>query len=184
MVVKRVSVVGMACVALSLSRVAGAQNAPANEEPRPERLEYEEGEPIPEGYRVVRSRPSKGLVLGGAILGASGYGFAVMGAINTQRDDNAGWLYMPLAGPWLMLAAGTNPPPSRCPEASCEASSGPSSKTLAIAASGVVQGVGAALFITGMMTEQSYLQRDDIALRLVPASFGSDGYGLGAIGRF
>ena len=186
MAAKRVVVGALALVALSLSSVASAQSASpdleSHYEPPPRRLSYDEGQPIPKGYRL-RSGMHKGLVITGAIIGGSAYSFGVIGAFDSDFEDNAGYLLVPLAGPWLMLAAG-NDPPEPCPMGETCPSGNPSYKSLAVGAAGVLQAVGSVLFITGLLTERRYLQREDVALSVVPAAFGNDGYGVGAIGRF
>ena len=173
-------------LALTISSAAGAQSAApeltTHRKPPPLRLSYDEGQPIPEGYRL-RTRAHRGLLITGAIMGGAAYGFSVMGAVDTGFEDNAGYLLIPIAGPWLMLAAG-NDPPKPCPMGETCPTGNPSYKSLFVGAAGVLQAVGAVLFISGVTTEQRYLERKDVAISVVPASFGSDGYGLGAIGRF
>jgi hypothetical protein len=185
--IKLVGVLGGALVlTLTLSGIARAQSAAPDltdqRKPPPRRLSYEDDQPIPDGYRL-RSGPHKGLLITGAIMGGAAYGFSVMGAVDTGFEDNAGYLLIPLAGPWLMLAAG-NDPPKPCPTNETCPTGNPSYKSLAVGAAGVLQAVGAVLFITGITTERRYLERKDVEVSIVPASFGSDGYGLGAIGKF
>jgi hypothetical protein len=173
-------------LALNISNVAAAQSAAPNltthRRPPPLRLSYDEGQPIPEGYRL-RTRAHRGLLLTGAIMGGGAYAFSVVGAVDTHFEDNAGYLLIPLAGPWLMLAAGSDSPKPCLMGETCPTGN-PSYKSLFVGAAGVLQAVGTVLFISGVTTEQRYLERQDVAVSVVPASFGKDGYGLGAVGRF
>jgi hypothetical protein len=185
--IKQVGVGGSTLLlALTLSSTAGAQSAApdltSQRKPPPRRLSYDEGQPIPDGYRL-RSEPHKGLLITGAIMGGGAYAFSVMGAVDTSFEDNAGYLLIPIAGPWLMLAAG-NDPPEPCPMGETCPTGNPSYKGLAVGAAGVLQAVGAVLFITGVMTERRYLERKDVEVSIVPTSLGNDGYGLGAVGTF
>jgi hypothetical protein len=186
MPIRKVRVLGgTLLLALTLSGSAGAQAALpqlASQRELPARLPYEDGQPIPEGYRL-RTGPNKGLVIAGAIVGGGAYVFGVAGAVDSDFEDNATYLFIPLAGPWLMIAAGSDPP-KPCPMGQTCPTGNPSYKSLFIGAAGVAQAVGAVLFITGLTAERRYLLRKDVEVSFVPASFGRDGYGLGAVGTF
>jgi hypothetical protein len=177
---------GPLLLALTLSSNAGAQSAApdltSQRQPPPRRLSYDEGQPIPDGYRL-RSRAHRGLLLTGAIMGGAAYSFGVIGAFDSGFADNSGYLLVPIAGPWLMIAAGKNSG-NACPLNEACPTGSPSYQNLFVGAAGVLQAVGAVLFIAGMTTEQRYLERQDVEVSIVPASLGNDGYGLGAIARF
>jgi hypothetical protein len=86
-------------------------------------LPYEEGQAVPEGY-YVKSRPRVGMVAGGAgALGGlwlAGVVIALFDGLSdglrsidcidscpTSRDQELGWLAMPVVGPWVSLGTGT-----------------------------------------------------------------------------
>ncbi|RYZ09091.1 MAG: hypothetical protein EOO73_04815 [Myxococcales bacterium] len=176
---------GVLLLALTATGTASAQGAaPAlvRPEPPPSRLAYQEGQPVPEGYRL-RSGPRKGLVIGGAIVGGAAYGFGVVGAIDSDFEDHAGYLLIPVAGPWLMLAAGSDPPKA-CPAQEVCADGMPDYRSLFVAAAGVAQAVGTVLFVVGLTSKRRYLERKELEVSVVPASLGQGAYGLGVIGAF
>lgn len=186
MPINRVWIIGgTLLLALTATRTASAQGAaPAlvRPAPPPSRLPYQEGQVIPEGYRL-RSGPRKGLVIGGAIVGGAAYGFGVAGAIDSDFADNAGYLLIPVVGPWLMLAAGSDPPKS-CPAQAVCADGMPDYKPLFVAAAGVAQAVGTVLFVVGLTSKRRYLERKDLEVSVAPASLGQGAYGVGVVGAF
>jgi hypothetical protein len=176
---------GTLLFALTATGTAWAQAAaPSLVRPQspPSRLPYEEGQPLPEGYRL-RSGPRKGLVISGAIVGGAAYGFGVVGAVDSGFEDHAGYLLIPGVGPWLMLAAGSDPP-KRCPTREVCADGMPDYKPLFVVAAGLAQAVGTVLFVAGLASERRYLERKDLAVSVVPAPLGQGAYGLGVIGAF
>lgn len=64
----------------------------------PKRMSYNEGDPVPPGYRV-ESRTRTGLVIGGSIVFGVFYGFALAGARPSNSDTHL--LYVPVIGPVL-----------------------------------------------------------------------------------
>ena len=176
---------GTLLLALSITGPASAQGAaPALVRPKPPplRLPYQEGQLVPEGYRL-RSGPRKGLVISGAIVGGAAYGFGVVGAVDSDFEDNAGYLLIPGVGPWLMLAAGGDPP-QRCPTQEVCADGMPDYKPLFVVAAGLAQAVGTVLFVAGFTSKRRYLERKDLEVSVVPAPLGRGAYGLGVIGAF
>jgi hypothetical protein len=176
---------GALLLALTASGNASAQGAaPALVRPEspPVRLHYEEGQLVPEGYRL-RSGPRKGLVISGAIVGGAAYGFGVVGAVDSDFEDNAGYLLIPGVGPWLMLAAGSDPPKPCLTQEVC-ADSMPDYKPLFVVAAGLAQVVGTVLFVAGLTSKRRYLERKDLEVSVVPAALGQGAYGLGVLGAF
>lgn len=176
---------GTLLVALTATGTASAQGAaPALVRPEspPSRLPYEEGQRVPEGYRL-RSGSRKGLVISGAIVGGAAYGFGVVGAVDSGFADNAGYLLIPGVGPWLMLAAGSDPP-KPCPMQEVCADGMPDYKPLFVVAAGLAQAVGTVLFVAGLTSKRQYLERTDLEVSVVPAPLGQGAYGLGVIGAF
>jgi hypothetical protein len=123
------------------------------------------------------------LVISGAIVGGAAYGFGVVGAIDSGFDDHAGYLLIPGVGPWLMLAAGSDPP-KRCPPQEVCADGMPDYKPLFIVGAGLAQAVGTVLFVAGLTSTRRYLERKDLEVSVVPAPLGQGAYGLGVIGAF
>lgn len=172
-------------LALTATGAASAQGAAPSlvrPESPPSRLPYQEGQPVPEGYRL-RSGPRKGLVIGGAIVGGAAYGFGVVGALDSHFEDHAGYLLIPGAGPWLMLAAGSDPP-KRCPTQEACADGMPDYKPLFVVAAGVAQAVGMVLLVAGLTSKRRYLERQAPEVSVVPAPLGQGAYGLGLVGAF
>lgn len=115
--------------------------------------------------------PNKPLLVTGATVFSVAYLPALAGAAFSDADRHKD-LYIPVAGPWMMLAKGA------------EESKG--NKTLLII-DGVAQGFGAlmlvsSLFIPERKTKHWYLIGANETM-LVPSRVAT-GYGLGASGRF
>jgi hypothetical protein len=177
----------LAC-ALTASHVSSAQSARplTRQEPAPRaRLAYVEGQSIPEGYRL-KSGPRKGLVIGGAILGGSAYVLGVLGALDGNFANHSGYLFIPVAGPWLMLAAGRDRAKPCATPGGCGSDPDYTPMLLSVGdvLAGTMQAVGSALLITGLTTRSFYLQRDSVAVSFSPVTFGPRRYGLGANGSF
>ena len=121
--------------------------------------------------RIYPNRPL--LATGTTVFGLS-YLPSVIGAAAADGDnDNTDDLYIPVAGPWMMLARGPE-------EEGWE-------KTLLVL-SGVGQGLGALMlvssfFIPQRVTERWYLIGSKGNVRVAPTRVAT-GYGLGAAGRF
>jgi hypothetical protein len=115
--------------------------------------------------------PNKALLATGATVFAAAYLPAIMGGALSDADRRKD-LYIPIAGPWLMLTRGE------------EETRGV--KTLLVL-DGVAQGLGAlmlvsSLFVPERATKHWYLIGANQTL-LAPSRVGS-GYGLGAHSRF
>jgi hypothetical protein len=175
---------GTLLLALTATGPASAQSAaPAlvRAESPPSRLRYEEGQVVPEGYRL-RSGPRKGLVISGAIVAGAAYGFGVVGAVDSDFEDNAGYLLIPGVGPWLMLAAGRDPPKG-CPTR--EVCAGDIDyKPLFVVGAGLAQAVGTVLLVAGLTSKRRYLERKDLEMSVVPIPLGQGAYGLRVMGTF
>ncbi len=136
-----------------------------SEEPK-EELPYEEGDPIPEGYKLTTKSYNGLLIAGGVTFGVLyGLSAAVGIAAMAEGDDGGGMLLIPVAGPFI--AAGTLD--------SQNDFKGP----------GVVAGLGQAAGLTlltlGLVLDKQVLRR----LPVTPAAAISDDLQLlGAAGRF
>ncbi len=143
-------------------------------------LPYEDGDPIPPGYRLVRSK-HKGLIIAGSIVTGVPWVFGVMAAVTENFQDNTGLLLIPVIGPWAMLA--TNTARDRgCTNGFCTVDKSGLRGVLVL--DGLVQTAGGAMFFAGMLIPRVRLVRNDVVVSVIPTTFGHGGYGLGAIGRF
>ncbi|MDI3289481.1 hypothetical protein [Polyangium sp. 15x6] len=117
-------------------------------QPEPEVLEYEEGKAIPPGYtRVQRNR--RKLVIAGTVLLATAYSISLMGATTSvlSGDERFAMLYIPVAGPFITIAAARRDVPSGL-------------RSIFLL-DGFTQIVGTALLVTGIAWKEDFLQRND-----------------------
>jgi len=110
----------------------------------PTELSWEEGEPIPPGYRL-EGRIHKGLLISGLSIFGGPYLFSVVGASSGEEELTP--LYIPLAGPFVTIATARSE----------------GAGTFWLAIDGIVQTTGVTLAIIGLAANVEYLQRDDIA---------------------
>lgn len=118
-----------------------------------------------------KHRPNTPLLFtGSAIFLGSYVTTAVYTAANTDTTDKS--LYLPAVGPWLALAD----------------SDYDTTKTLLVAGSGVLQGVGLALGIASFFVPEkkaaATIQAGDVKMNVVPTSYGVGSAGIGAVGTF
>ncbi len=143
-------------------------------------LPYEDGDPIPAGYRL-RRQPRRGLLIAGAIVTGVPWVISVTAATGADFDNKSGFLLVPGVGPWLALLAGAGKDRD-CGTEFCNADK--SGLRAALVLDGLVQSAGAAIFIIGIAVPRKRLVRDDVTLSFLPTTLGNDGYGLGAVGTF
>lgn len=133
---------------------------------------WSEGEPIPEGYHVVR-RPRVGLIAGGAAMFGASYFISVLIAAVGQDvtgGNNPFWpQFIPVVGPFIQM--GVTP-----------------LATVAVYCTflGLAQAGGVAMFIAGFAAPNTFLQRDALAkhqLQLLPY-FTPTNSGFALSGRF
>lgn len=141
---------------------------------------WNEGDPIPPGYRPVE-RTRKGLIIGGAItFGAlwmiSAMVAAANGDANKGRENPAAALYVPAVGPFIQMGSADT-----------------SSARLFLGIDGVAQCAGLAMFIVGLASPRTVLVRNDLAanekkeppkpeVKVLPLFGGVSG--IGAVGTF
>lgn len=138
---------------------------------RPVVLDYEEGQPIPEGYRL-QTRVRKGLVAGGAgTFGGLWLASILAASVATSaNEDDDKWmpLYIPVGGPFATIATvGSS-----------------SAGTLALMLDGLGQAGGLTMLIVGAALPEKRLVRENIAgtsLSIAPTFTGN---GLGVVGSF
>jgi hypothetical protein len=148
-------------------------------------LPYEEGDVVPEGYRV-RTQPRRGLVIAGSIVGGVPWAFSVMAAVDTNFEDKTGFLLVPALGPWLMLAAG-GARDEPCDDSDsfdgyCHGDN--SSKRAVLVLDGLTQVAGAVMLVAGIALPRKRLIRSDVSIGLAPTPLGQNGYGASAVGTF
>jgi|GEM_PF-1756501 len=120
-----------------------------------------------------KRRPNTALlVTGAALLGSTYATTAAIHAANGREGTVDDHLYIPIAGPWINLANADHE----------------TRDTVLIAGSGVLQGVGAALFISSFFISEKQASAriaadNKVKVRFAPTG-GPAGAGLGAIGTF
>ncbi len=140
-------------------------------------LPYEEGEPVPDGYRV-ESRSHRGLLIGGAAtLGSTWFLSVLIGAFIDSLNNGFGgnresvaWpLYIPVFGPFIGIPVFD--------------SSG--SGTFFLLIDGFAQAAGVGMIIGGALTTQKRLIRvgeTKPSWSIVPTRMGTNGMGIGLVG--
>jgi hypothetical protein len=112
----------------------------------PATLPYEEGQTVPNGYRL-RTRPVRSLVVSGSITFGVTYLISlIVGATAVaQGGDNKSFapLFAPVVGPFISIGT--------------IGSSG--TGTLWLVIDGLTQTAGAAMLITGLAVDEKFLQR-------------------------
>jgi hypothetical protein len=149
-------------------------------------LPYEDGDPVPPGYRLVK-RKRRGLIIAGSITAGVPWIIGVSAAVSNDFQDNTGLLVIPVIGPWALLAT-DSVRDKNCAQSSPYSSDVCTSSHAALRGTlvfdGLVQLAGASMFAAGMFFPRVRLVRNDVVVSVVPTTYGHGGYGLGAIGRF
>lgn len=151
-------------------------------------LPYRPGYPIPPGYHA-ESRSASGFVVTGGITFGLAYVAAFGMALAQDFENGSGWLAVPLVGPWGAIGARSFECKAETDiEEARECFDGAykEATTIAVlAGDGVVQAIGAAIFIAGLTTRTHELVRNAEAGVNVSASprLGG-GFDLGLHGRF
>jgi len=186
----------------SLAEASGEDSAPGDDQQppvdtRPYTMDYQPGQPIPPGYRVL-SRPHRAQLTSGSIAFGISYTISViMAASYTEASATAErynqvpysprWLYLPLLGPWVALATARSHDCRNSYYASsyfygqCE----DANKNLMpwralLIFDGILQGLGAYFTVWGI--KQRWYQlvlNDDVQVQLLPVPMG-----LALVGRF
>jgi hypothetical protein len=134
------------------------------------------------------------MVIPGSITFGISYGLSIYFAAlastldPVDRPTNAGWLYAPVVGPWIALAAGTETCSeewnSTLQEYETVCTREADLDQLLILDGGA-QAIGAGLLILGLAWRYQYLTRVDAArTTVVPMIMGRSGYGLTVLGSF
>jgi hypothetical protein len=132
-------------------------------------MPFEEGQPIPPGYRV-ETRARRGLIVGGAVTFGALYllsAFTASVAVDGGNSEEFAPLFIPVAGPFVTVGT-----------ARAEGVG-----TFALVLDGIGQAGGVAMFIAGMATEEKFLLRNDQAkISVTPMMVGESSFGLGIRG--
>lgn len=153
-----------------------------------ETLPYEEGKPIPAGYRLEQSR-NRGLIIAGSIVLPVSYAYGLfLGFARAFSGSSSGAeILVPVAGPWIFLAkyqrwcGGPDYAGSAIGEA-CEDRRRDENREMII--DGLLQASGATLIIWGIVSRRTRLVRADVArITIVPTPVPG-GYGAIAVGHF
>jgi hypothetical protein len=143
---------------------APAPLAPESSAFYPPSLPYREGQPVPTGYRLDE-QPQNGLVFGGLLTLGVGYVAGLAVGAGEDFEGGAGWLVLPVIGPWAAIGAR---------EIHCDSSPEKARECIDLALSeaqlvtfltvdGLVQAVGLVLMGVGLFNRQRELVRNDLA---------------------
>ncbi len=145
---------------------------------RPATLPYEEGAPIPHGY-VLRESNLSGLVIGGIIPLSIFYLISFSVASGNDFRGPAGWLAVPVIGPFGWLAAHK----SKCASDVCSDAEDVLGRTF-VTMDGIFQTAGAAMFIAGLaITRKKLVLVENPDMYIVPYT-SSTTHGLSILGSF
>jgi len=135
----------------------------------------------------VEDRPRTGLVIAGAIVAGIPYFFSVVTASAASGNNETGWLYVPVVGPWMTLGQRNygcnsldNANQSTSQSLACV---GDIFAVMGLIADGILQATGATLLAVGVAASRPALVRDDEAVHVTPMRVGT-GYGAGVAGSF
>jgi hypothetical protein len=137
--------------------------------------DWQEGDPVPDGYRVTQ-RTRTGLIVGGAVTFGVLYLLSVMGAAIVhdanaafRSNDNADALFIPGIGPFVQIAKTTS-----------------ATGNLFNVIDGVAQSGGLVMLFVGLTSPKHVLVRNDLARpRIAPMPMiGANGAGIGLVGQF
>jgi hypothetical protein len=146
----------------------------------PRELPYYEGEPAPQGYRLVE-RPRKGLVIAGALSLGIPYAISVSVAAGGQYNDTSGWLLIPVIGPWITAAKIRD---DHCDDTTSSCGDAQGERGLA-AFDGLAQAAGAAMLVVGLaVPKRLWVRYAATELSILPVRIGREGYGVVGVGRF
>ena len=145
-------------------------------------LPYEEGDPIPPGYRL-REQKRRGLIIAGSIVTGIPWMISLTAATGADFENKSGYLIVPGIGPWLMLLAGGASDRS-CGSDSVLCEESRAGLRAALVLDGLVQSAGAAMFAAGFLFPRQRLVRQDVTVSIAPTTVAPGAYGLGAVGTF
>jgi hypothetical protein len=135
----------------------------------PKKMKYNEGDPVPPGYRV-EERARTGLVVGGACLFGITYLLtALVGSVASDLGDkDSKWLLLPVAGPFVYSTT-----------YSCDSCA--TGKTF-LYIDGLAQGGGVLMFVLGLAGQKMLIRNDVAKVQIVPTMGKTNGLSL--VGTF
>lgn len=152
----------------------------SRQQSRPATLPYEEGAPIPRGY-VLRESNLTGLVIGGIIPLSVLYLISFSVASGNHFSGPAGWLAVPVIGPFGWLAAHKSS--SNCVGDACTDAEDVLGRTF-VTMDGIFQVTSAALFVTGLaITRKKLVLIENQDMYIVPYT-SSTAHGVSILGSF
>ncbi len=132
----------------------------------PAMMPYEDGNPIPDGYRPAM-RYRTGLIVGGATLFGAMY---LSAALDSTLVSGEALMFVPVVGPFIEIGH-----VDRAPFSGLE--------KFLLVSNGLAQGAGVAMLIGGLASKRHVLVRRDVAgtttVRAVPLTMGYAGLGAG-----
>lgn len=114
----------------------------------PKRIDYEEGSPVPPGYRI-ETQANRGLIIGGTVTFGITYLLSIFVAsiaVDGNGGSEFGPLFIPVIGPFITIGTAD----SR------------DFGTFTLLLDGAAQAGGVAMFVAGMLTDRKYLIRNDV----------------------
>ncbi len=162
--------VALATCLVAASMPAQAQESTDRSDPAHAAEQWQEGDPIPAGYTTTL-RARKGFVLAGTLLLAIPYGVSFTGAVGNELvrgPSRENWLFLPGAGPVVLMAQTGNPPGN-----------------IVLALDGLAQLAGIAMIAYGVASPGPVLLRESTrASFLVTPMLGGGRSGAAIVGRF
>jgi hypothetical protein len=169
----KVIAVGITMIGVALASSAHAQQTTTVVETQTTRTPVTQD--VPATQKSFLNRPV--LLTSTAVLLAGYVPAAVAGGLSDRDEDKN--LYIPVAGPWLDLGQRSCSPQQPCGNED-------QNKALIIG-SGIVQGIGALGVISSFFipeVRQTKVVAQKASVTVVPARFGTAGYGMSALGKF
>lgn len=150
----------------------GYYGPPSSAIPGPKVMDYEEGQPVPDGYHVA-TKARRGLIIGGAVTFGSVYLLTTLTAAAIESDDHSlvssgdsyTPLYIPVAGPFIAIST-------------VNAEGG---GVFILLLDGIAQAAGVAMLIGGIASPATKLVRNDVSWQVHPI-VGGGTVGLGISG--
>jgi hypothetical protein len=143
----------------------------------PDTLGFREGMFIPPGYHLS-TRPHRILLVSGLSMVSSPYLLGLIVGAFDGFDNQKGWLFLPIAGPFI-----TSSRRHRCSDSSLVTCVHDSGTSTVLAIDGIVQGAGALTMLIAVAVQEKVLVRNDMGFIVAPSAVAG-GAGITALGRF
>lgn len=143
----------------------------------PDTLGFREGMFVPPGYHLSH-RPHRAMLVAGLGLLSGAYAFGLVAGAFDAFDNQKGWLFLPVAGPWI---ASSQRHACASTAVACQANDG--SATVFLAMDGVAQGAGVLTMLLAVAIQEKVLVRNDAHVIVLPSAVAG-GAGITASGSF